>query len=68
MDYIVEQNLMIMCEAVPVLIYLTLFYKKADCCRPKVASDVISGQKVGVIKANIVTKFDDPSSNRLRVI
>ena len=44
------------------------FYKMADCCRPEVASDVISGQKVGMVQANIVTKFEGPSSNRLGAI
>ena len=44
------------------------FYKMADCCRPEVASDVISGQKVGTIQVNIVTKFEGPSSNRLGAI
>jgi len=42
-----------------------IFYKMADYCRPEVASDVISGQKVGMVQVNIVTKFGDPSSNRL---
>jgi len=41
------------------------FYKMADYCRPEVASDVISGRKVGMVQVNIVTKFGDPSSNRL---
>ncbi len=68
MVYIAVQNLMILCQAVPVLHDLVVFYKMADCCRPEVASDVISGQKVGAIEVNIVTKFHDPSSNRLRVI
>jgi len=45
-----------------------LFYKIADCCRPEVASDVISGQKVGMVQFNIVTKFEGPSSNRLGAI
>ena len=40
----------------------------ADCRRLEVASEVISGQKMGAIEVNIVTKLDDPSSNRLRVI
>ena len=43
-------------------------YKITDCCRPEVASDVISGQKVGTIQVNIVTKFEGPSSNRLGAI
>ncbi len=34
----------------------------------EVARDDISGQKVHVVQANIMTKFDDPTSNRLRVI
>ena len=55
-------------QAVPVLQDLVVFYKMADSCRPEVASDVISGQKVEGIEVNIVTKFHDPSSNRLRVI
>ena len=59
---------MILCQAVPVLHDLVVFYKMADCCRPEVASDVISGQKVGAIEVNNLTKFHDPSSNRLRVI
>ena len=59
---------MILCQAVPVLHDLVVFYKMADCCRPEVASDVISGQKVGAIEVSNLTKFDDPSSNRLRVI
>ena len=33
-----------------------------------VACDDISGQKVHVVQANIMKKFDDPTSNRLRVI
>ena len=44
------------------------FYKMADCCRPEVDSDVISGQKVGTIQVNIVTKFEGPSSNRIGAI
>ena len=40
----------------------------ADCSRPEVASDVISGQKVGTVQVNIVTKFEGPSSNRLGAI
>ena len=44
------------------------FYKMADCSRPEVASDVISGQNVGTIQVNIVTKFEGPSSNRLGAI
>jgi hypothetical protein len=40
----------------------------ADCCRTEVASDVISGQKVGTVQVNMVTKFEGPSSNRLGVI
>ena len=43
-------------------------YKMADCCRPEVDSDVISGQNVGTIQVNIVTKFECPSSNRLGAI
>ena len=43
-------------------------YKMADCCRPEVDSDVISGQNVGTIQVNIVTKFEGPSSNRLGAI
>ena len=59
---------MTLCQAVPVLHDLVVFYKMADCCRPEVASDVISGQKVGAIEFNNLIKFHDPSSNRLRVI
>ena len=44
------------------------FYKMADCSRPEVASDVISGQMVGTVQVNIVTKFEGPSSNRLGAI
>ena len=44
------------------------FYKMADCSRPEVASDVISGQNVGTVQVNIVTKFEGPSSNRLGAI
>ena len=47
---------------------LVVFYKMVDCCLPEVASDTISGQKVGVIEINNLTKFHDPSSNCLRVI
>ena len=43
-------------------------YKITDCCRSEVASDVISGQNVGTIQVNIVTKFEGPSSNRLGAI
>ena len=68
MVYIAVQNFMTLCQAVPVLHDLVVFYKMADCCRPEVASDVISGQKVGAIEVNNLTKFHDPSSNRLRVI
>ena len=59
-------NFMTLCQAVPVLQDLVVFYKMADSCRPEEARDVISSQKVEGV--NIVTKFDDPSSNRLRVI
>ena len=59
------QNFMILCQAVPVLHDLVVFYKMADCCRPEAASDVISVEKVGAIEVNIVTKFHDPNSNRL---
>ena len=44
------------------------FYKMADCSRPEVASDVISGQMVGTVQVNIVTKIEGPSSNRLGAI
>ena len=44
------------------------FYKMADCCRSEVASDAISGQKVGTVQVNIVTKFEGPSSDRLGAI
>ena len=59
---------MILCQAVPVLHDLVVFYKMADCYRPEVVSDVISGPMVGAIEVNNVTKFHDPSSNSLRVI
>ena len=62
------QNLMILCQAVPVLHYLVVFYKMANFCRLEVATNVISGQKVEAIEVNNLTKFEDPSSNRLRVI
>ena len=68
MVYFAVQNFMIQCQAVPVLQDLVVFYKMADSCRPEVVSDVISGQKVEGIEVNLVTKFHDPSSNRLRVI
>ena len=62
------QNFMIQCQAVPVLLDLVIFYKRADSCRTEVASDVISSPKVEGIEVNIVTTFHGPSSNRLRVI
>ena len=68
MVYIAVKNFMTLCQAVPVLHDLVVFYKMADCCRPEVASDVISGQNVGTIQVNIVTKFEGPSSNRLGAI
>ena len=40
----------------------------ADCRRPEVASDVISGQNVKGVQVDIVTKFGHPSSNRLQII
>ena len=43
-----KQILVIRRYAVAVLIAPIEFYKMADCCRPKVASDVISGQKEGL--------------------
>ncbi len=55
-----------MIQAVPVLHVLVVLYKMADCCRPEAASDVISDQKMEGIEVKIVTKIDDPSSNRLR--
>lgn len=42
-----------------------LLYKMADCCQTDVAIDVIFGQNVEPVQINIVTKFEDPSSNRL---
>ena len=41
---------------------------RSSGCRPEVASDVISGQNVGMVQANIVTKLEDPSSTRLGAI
>ena len=40
-------------------------YKMADYCRPEVASDVMSYQKVEGVEVVLDTKFGDPSSNRL---
>ena len=68
MVYIAVKNFMTLRQVVPVLHDLVVFYKMADCCRPEVASDTISGQKVGVIEAYNLTKFHDPSSHCLRVI
>ena len=42
-----------------------VFYKMADYCRPEVAGDVISGQKASGVEVVPLTKFGDPSSNRL---
>ena len=38
---------------------------RADYCRPEVAIDVISGQKAYGVEFVPLTKFGDPSSNRL---
>ena len=40
----------------------------ADCRRPEVDRDLIFGQKVGRVNVVLVTKFGDPSSNRLGAI
>ena len=37
----------------------------ADYCRPEVAGDVISDQRASEIEDVQLTKFGDPSSNRL---
>ena len=44
------------------------FNKMADCRRPKVDRDLIFGQKVERVNVVLVSKFDDPSSNRLGAI
>ena len=56
MVYIAVQNFMTLCQAVPVLHDLVLFYKMADSCRPEVASDVISGVKMEGTKFSMVFK------------
>ena len=58
---------MIQCQAVPVLTKL-FFYKMAAYCRPEVAGDVISGQRAYGVEVVTLTKFGDPSSNRLVTI
>ena len=45
-----------------------LFYKMEDCRRPEVAGDVISGQNAFGVEVVLLTKFGDPSSNRLATI
>ena len=40
----------------------------ADYCRTEVAGDVISGQRASGLKVVPLTKFGDPSSNRLATI
>ena len=40
----------------------------ADCRRPEVTGDVISGQKAFGVEFVPLTKFGDPSSNRLATI
>ena len=40
----------------------------ADCRRPEVDRDLIFGQKVGRVIVVLVTKFGDPSPNRLGAI
>ena len=40
----------------------------ADYCRPEVASDVISGRRAFGVEIVPLTKFGDPSSNRLATI
>ena len=40
----------------------------ADCRRPEVASEVISGQNVKWVKVDIVTMFGRPGLNSLQII
>ena len=61
---VVLQNLVILRQAVPVLLDKVVFYKMADYCRPEVAGD-FSGHRASRVKVVALTKFGDPSSNRL---
>ena len=65
---VVLQNLAILRQAVPVLFDQVVFYKMASYCRPKVAGDLISGQRAFGVEVVPLTKFGDPSSNRLATI
>ena len=56
---------MILGLAVPVLFDQVIFYKMADYCRLEVAGDVISGRRDYGFEVVPLTKFGDPSSNRL---
>ena len=60
--------MVILRQAVPVLFDRVVFYKMADYCRTEVAGDVISGQRAPRVEVVPLTKFGDPSSNRLPVI
>ena len=63
---VVLQKLVIPRQAIHVLFdQVVFFYKMADYCRPEVAGDVISGQRVSGVDVVPLTKFGDPSSNRL---
>ena len=59
---------MILRQAVPVLFDQVVFCKMAAYCRPEVAGDVISGQSAFGVEVVALTKFGDPSSNRLTTI
>ena len=61
MYFVVVQNSVILSQAVPVMYDLFKFYKMADCYRPEVANEDISGPKMVSVKVNIVAKFDNPS-------
>ena len=60
---------MILRQAVLVLYnQVVFFYKMAAYCRPEVAGDIMSGQKAFGVEVVPLTKFGDPSSNRLATI
>ena len=54
---------MTLCQAVPVLHDLVVFYKMADCCRPEVVSDIISGGIKEDIEVNLCVNFGNPRSS-----